>query len=159
MAFLGAMILAGCGNNISDQDRQFMAAAGSAGMMEVVIGQMAAAKGVRPDVIVYGKEMVAQHTQFNNDFHNLLKKLGETVPDTMNMYDQNLVDSVKKASAKDFDNIYINIVYSDHEDAVKQFEKAISIAKNPDYLDFLKNGLTIVTHHFEMAEKLKAATH
>lgn len=150
------LVVAGCGGNgITDQDRQFMAAAGSAGIMEVTIGQLAADKGSRPDVVAYGKQMVKEHTDFNNDFHIMLKKIGETVPDSMNDFDKKLVDSVKRAGQGNFDNTYIGVVYEDHKGAIEQFKKAITVAKNPDYLEFLKKGLVIVTHHFEMAEQLK----
>jgi putative membrane protein len=153
-----SLFVAGCGNGISDNDRMFMSLAGSAGIMEVKIGQMAADRSSRPDVIAYGKEMVIEHTEFNKEFHDLLKKLGETVPDTMNSDDKDLVNNLVKIDSSGFDNLYISDVYADHKMAVAAFDSALVIAKNPEYIKFLKKGQVIVKHHYLMAQKLLGDT-
>src|ERR1700722_526934 len=126
-----SVCLAACNNNsdngISDQDRQFMRLAGSAGIMEIQMGKLAAKRGARQDVIAYAGAMVASHTRFNDDFHRLLKKIHETVPGTMNEDNRKMVEALKKADADKFDSVYINDVFNDHQAAVEKFKEAIAI--------------------------------
>jgi putative membrane protein len=144
-----------CDNHISDEDRAFMKEAGSAGLMEVKMGQLTVEKASTKNIVDFAKMMVKEHTQFNDEFTQLLKKLHESLDIQMNERNRQMVDELSKLNGKDFEDKYVDDMITDHMVAVGEFQNALQRAKNSDYKKFLENGTIIVKHHYEMAKKLK----
>lgn len=141
--------------DISAFDRMFLEMAGSAGIMEVKLGKLAEQKATQPAIVTYGKMMVKEHTEINDNFKNLLKKLDISVPDTMNAQNAQLVKEHAALTGKEFDNKYVQTMISDHELATKMFKRALDSAKNEDYIQFLKPMINTVQHHHKMALELQ----
>lgn len=141
--------------DISDQDRMFLQIAGSAGIMEVEMGRLALQHATRPELKSYGEMMVNEHTSFNEEYKELLKRIGEQGADQMNPQNQAMVDQLALQRGTAFDSSYAKHMVSDHKLGVEKFTGALEVAKNEDYISFLKKGLTIVKHHYEEALKLQ----
>ncbi len=148
--------LASCQNaDISEQDRLFLSIAGSAGIMEVKMGELAQQKGLSEDVKQYGNQMVKEHTKINEDFRRLMERLRVEVPDTMNDRNQEMVREQAALAGNEFDQKYIDNMISDHRLGGEKFREAYAIAKNTDYKTWLASMIPVVDHHLKMAEDLK----
>jgi len=119
------------------------------------MGKLALQHATRPELKSYGKMMVNEHTSFNQEYKDLLKRIGEQGADRMNPQNQAMVDKLALQRGSAFDSAYVHHMVSDHKLGVEKFTEALEVAKNEDYISFLKKGLTIVKHHYEEALKLQ----
>ncbi|MEI6950736.1 DUF4142 domain-containing protein [Paraflavisolibacter sp. H34] len=149
-----------CGNeshgDISQADREFLAIAGSAGIMEVEMGKLAVRFAIRKDLRQFGEMMVDQHSKFNEDFHRLLGKINVQVPEGMNEINRKMVEHLARERGRAFDSLYVVHMVDDHRLGVEKFKEALQIARNEEYKKFLDQGLHIVSLHYKEALSLQA---
>ncbi|WP_169788227.1 DUF4142 domain-containing protein [Rufibacter tibetensis] len=143
------------GGDLSDQDKMFLEIAGSAGIMEVELGKMAVEKGTRREVVEYGGMMVKEHTEVNQKFRKLLERLDVEIPEGMNERNTQTVKEHAALSGKEFDERYVQTIVEDHKLATEMFKKALSVAKNENYKEFLSSMIPIVEMHYHMAQRLQ----
>jgi putative membrane protein len=131
--------------------------AAQGGMAEVALGQMAASQGTSPDVKNFGNRMVADHGKANDELKQLATNKGMSLPADTDKEHKDAADKLSKATGKDFDKQYIANMVKDHENDVKEFEKASKDAKDPDLKQWATNTLPTLQDHLKMAKAAQSA--
>jgi len=137
---------------IDNDDSRFMTEAASGGMMEVKAGQIAVQRGASKDVTAFGQQMIDDHSKANAELKDLATRKNVVLPDSMSNDDMKNIDKLNKASDKDFDKTYINMMVDDHKKDVAAFQKVVDNPKDADVKSWAANTLPTLQHHLEMAK-------
>lgn len=141
---------------LSQADKDFATKAAEGGMMEVNLGQLAAAKAVSNDVKEFGNRMVSDHGKAGDELKQLATSKGVTLPTQPGDEEKKTSNDLSKKQGKDFDKAYIADMVKDHEKDAKEFEKASKDLQDPDLKAWAAKTLPIVQDHLKMAKQLSA---
>jgi putative membrane protein len=131
-------------------DQSFIEKAAKDGMAEVEISRVAAERTSNPKVREFAQMMVSDHESANEALGtiaalhsiNLPAKGSEAI-------------SWSKKDAKDFDHDYVEKMVSDHENAVKLFQKEANDGSDTETTAFARKLLPKLQHHLQEANDLK----
>jgi putative membrane protein len=135
--------------SLAHHDKAFLKKAAKSGMAEVAISEAVMDHLSNAQLKSFAQMMVTDHTAANNELASLAASKGVMLPPQ----DPDLVTDWSKKT-DDVDSTYVKKMVSDHEDAVKLFEKA-SKSSDPDIAAFAQKTLPTLQHHLEMAQDLK----
>ena len=138
-----------------DDDVTFVTDAAESGMMEVKLGELAASNASTAEVKKFAATMVADHTKANAELKALAAKKNITLPADLSKEAQDKCDDLAKKKGYDFDKDYMDMMVSDHKDAVDDFEKEADKGKDPEIKAWANEKLTELRHHREMAEEMQ----
>src|SRR5712691_1854844 len=131
-------------------DKDFATKAAEGGMMEVELGQLAAAKATSNDVKDFGNRMVLDHRKANDALKSL------TLPTQPGADEKKTSNDLSMKNGKDFDKAYISDMIKDHEKDAKEFEKATKDVQDPDLKSWASKTLPVVQDHLKMAKQIAA---
>jgi len=134
---------------VAHHDKEFLKKAAKSGMAEVAISEAVMDHLSSADLKAFAQQMVTDHTAANNELASLAATKGVMLPPQ----DPDLVTDWSKKT-DDVDRTYVKKMVSDHESAVKLFEKA-SKSSDPDIAAFAQKTLPTLQHHLMMAQDLK----
>jgi putative membrane protein len=132
----------------------FMTQAASSGMLEVEAGKLAQQKGQNPEVKKYGGMMVKDHTQANEQLKKLASQLSITLPDSMSQQHMDQLEDLREKSGAEFDQEYMDLMVSSHEEAVSLFEDASNDLENAEAKNFATTTLPKLRQHLDQANQL-----
>jgi putative membrane protein len=137
---------------VKHADKAFFDKAATSGMEEVAISTGALDRLTNPQIKDFAQMMVTDHNAVNAELTALAAKKGVTLPPK----DKDIQSKTEKWSkkTKGVDEDYVKQMISDHEDAVKLFEKA-SKSDDADVAAFAQKTLPSLQHHLDMAKSLK----
>lgn len=135
-------------------DADFAKKAAAGGMMEVDLGQLAAAKATSQDVKDFGNRMVNDHGKAGDELKALAAQKGLTLPTTPSAEEKKASADLSKKSGAAFDKAYMSDMVKDHEKDAKEFEKASKDVKDPDLKNWASKTLTVVQDHLNMAKQI-----
>jgi putative membrane protein len=133
---------------LSHRDRAFMMKAAKAGNKEIAVSQAVLPNLVNDKVKDFAQTMVTDHTAIAADLGTLAASKGVQLPPP----DASVGADWSKMTS-DADSKYVKVMVSDHEDAVKLFERA-SKSSDPDVAAFAQKNLPTLQHHLMMAQEL-----
>ncbi len=136
-------------------DQDFVQKAASGGMLEVMLGKMAASKATSDSVKKFGERMVTDHGKANENLKKAAAVAGYTVPDSLNEKDEKTYEHFLNYKGSDFDRDYVKHMLTDHEEDVALFTRASKEAKNPAIKDFATKTLPVLESHLEAVKKLQ----
>ncbi len=142
-------------NALSDQDKKFADAAAKGGMMEVMMGKLAATNAENSVVKSLGAMMVTDHTQLNDELMKWASGIGYTLPAGLDAEKQKMYDELKAKKGKDFDKKYTDLMVSDHKEDIEAFKKEASDGKESSLKSFAGKALPTLDHHLKESEKAK----
>jgi putative membrane protein len=133
---------------LSHRDRSFMTKAAKAGNKEIAVSQAVMDKLTNPQVKTFAQTMITDHTAAGAELSALAASKNFQLPQP----DASVGDEWSK-KAGDIDAKYVKEMVSDHEDAVKLFERG-SKSGDPDVAAFAQKTLPTLQHHLMMAQDL-----
>lgn len=136
-------------------DAKFATEAASGGMTEVILGKLAAQKGVSSKVKDFGNMMVTDHSKANDQLIALAKTKNITLPTAPNSDDQKTIDELSKKSGSDFDKAYVDNMVADHKKDIKGFQNASQNCKDADIKAFATNTLPTLQKHLDAITAIK----
>jgi putative membrane protein len=107
---------------LAADDKTFVEKAASGGIMEVKLGEHAAANAAHPDVRAFGKRMAADHGKANQELATVAKAQGIAVPSVMNEEHAKMALDLMAKSGAAFDGPYMEMMVADHEKDVAAFQ-------------------------------------
>lgn len=137
---------------VAHSDRAFMKKAAKAGMKEITVSQAVMDHLSNPQLKSFAQQMVTDHTAANSDLMALAQQKGVELP----AKDESSLSDDWSKKTGDLDRKYVKEMVSDHEEAVKLFEKA-SKSSDPDVAAFAQKTLPTLQHHLAMAQDLKTS--
>jgi len=135
------------------QDKSFADAAARGGMMEVMMGQLAATNASSSAVKNLGAMMVKDHTKANNE----LKMWAYTLPATMDADQQKMYDDLKMKKGADFDKAYTAMMVADHKKDVAAFKQEASKGMDASLKAFAEKTVPTLEHHLSESQKAMMA--
>ncbi|KQR91834.1 hypothetical protein ASG01_12570 [Chryseobacterium sp. Leaf180] len=143
--------------DLSAQDKMFVDAAAKGGMMEVMMGKLAATNASSASVKSLGSMIEKDHTAANEELKSWAMTAKYTLPTSLNSDQQMMYDELKMKKGADFDRAYVDMMVTDHKKDIAAFEKEASEGKDASVKGFASKTLpTLKKHHME-AEKVKAS--
>ncbi|MGN7758245.1 DUF4142 domain-containing protein [Chryseobacterium sp. 22532] len=144
-------------NSLSDQDKKFADAAAKGGLMEVMMGQLAATNATNAKVKALGEMMVKDHSKANDELKKWAGTAGYTLPTGLDADKQKEYDDLKAKKGAEFDKKYTDLMVSDHKKDVEEFKKQASEGKEASLKSFASKTLPTLEHHLMESEKAKNA--
>lgn len=142
---------------LSDQDKTFADAAARGGMMEVMMGQLAATTSTNATVKALGEMMAKDHGKANDELKKWASATGYTLPTSLNSEQQKMHDDLKAKKGADFDRAYTDLMVTDHKKDIAEFKKEASGGSEASLKGFASKTLPTLEHHLMESEKAKAA--
>ncbi|MFD2246555.1 DUF4142 domain-containing protein [Pontibacter ruber] len=136
--------------NLSD----FMTKAASGGMMEVELGKIAQKQGQSKQVKDFGAMMVKDHTKANDELKALASKKNIMLPDSMGQDHMDKMKDVRDKKGAEFDEAYMDLMVSDHEEDVNMFEDASNNLEDAEAKAFASKTLTTLRMHLKQAQQI-----
>jgi putative membrane protein len=140
-------------STVAHSDRSFMRKAANAGAKEIAVSQAVMDHLSNAQAKTFAQQMITDHTQANTELMSLAQQKGVELPAKD---DSSLAEDWSKKTGN-VDREYAKEMVSDHEEAVKLFEKG-SKSEDPDVAAFAQKTLPTLQHHLMMAQELKKAT-
>lgn len=126
-------------NNKQEEDAEFLVNAAEINLEQIQLGQLAQQNGVTAQVKELGKRMEDAHTKSLNDLTALAKSKMITIPASSTDNAQNAYNDLNEKSGNDFDKAYVDLMVSEHKDAIEAFEDASTDSNDSD----IKNWATV----------------
>ena len=101
-------------------DSVFLQRAGSAGLLQVKLGQLAEKKGSSPAVVEFGKRMVTDYSKANEELKAAAKGAGYPAPVLLRQ-DQQIFDRFQGKGRSSFDKAYMAEMVKQHSEEVRLF--------------------------------------
>ncbi|WCT13260.1 DUF4142 domain-containing protein [Mucilaginibacter jinjuensis] len=127
--------------------KHFLIVASIKNLQEVSSGQIAIQKASRPDVKAFGRMMVKDHGDAEQQLLQLAKSRGISLPSAATgglQPDLNL-----KNAGSNFDQLYVHGMVSGHENAVEVFQNYAVNGKDPAVRAWAQQMLPTLKHHLE----------
>jgi putative membrane protein len=160
MAFTSSSVLAANDQGmLTNKDKKFIHEAATGGREEVALGKLATQKASSPDVKQFGQRMVDDHSKANDQLEQLAKNKSVDLSMNKDKTDkkiQSAVDKLSKYDGADFDKHYMDMMVSDHEKDVKEFQNASKNAKDMDVKSFASDTLPTLEDHLKMAKEIQS---
>ena len=141
---------------IDQKTKDFVADAATGGMMEVELGNVAQQKAKSQHVKDFGKMMVDDHTQANNNLKDIASKKNIDVPATITDDQKKDMDKLSKKSGADFDKAYVNMMVDDHKKDIDAFKKATGDVGDNDIKNFATTTLPTLQKHLDSIQAIKS---
>ncbi|ROI00174.1 DUF4142 domain-containing protein [Chryseobacterium daecheongense] len=148
---------AGTANSLSDQDKKFADAAAKGGMMEVMMGELAASNGNNTAVKALGSMMVKDHGKANDELKKWASAAGYTLPAGLDAEKQKEYDDLKAKKGAEFDRAYTDLMVKDHQKDIAEFKKQANEGTEASLKSFASKTLPTLEHHLMESEKAKSA--
>lgn len=178
-AMLGTWMLTSCNNNtrnpqnekpvdsaqdinetvkpVDNNSSEFAVKAANGGMLEVQMGKLAQEKAQNPRVKAFATMMVNDHTKANDELKDLAVKKNIALPAELSTASKDHIDKLSKKSGKDFDKDYMDMMVNDHDEDVKEFDKAAANLEDMDLKSWASKTLPTLRTHQDSAKAIKAA--
>jgi putative membrane protein len=144
--------------SLNSKDAKFVRNVATGGMLEVEIGQYIADKSSNSDVKMFGQHMVTDHSKANDELKQLAVTKNVDLKDA-NDKEQKEAAKMKtkydKLSGLELDKAYMKDMVKDHEEDVKEFEKAAEVTLDPDLKTWAAKTLPTLQDHLKMAKDIE----
>ncbi|CAD7797350.1 hypothetical protein CHRY9390_00154 [Chryseobacterium aquaeductus] len=144
-------------NAMSTQDKEFVDAAAKGGMMEVMMGELAAKNGTSATVKSLGEMMAKDHGKANDELKKWAASVNYSLPTTLNAEQQKMHDDLKAKKGADFDRTYTDMMVTDHKKDIALFQKQASSGSDASVKAFASKTLPTLEHHLMESEKAKTS--
>ncbi len=142
-------------SQVGDDAKDFTTEAAQGGLTEVELGNIAQRNGASQSVKNFGKMMVDDHTQLNQELQALAVKKNVPLPDGITNSQQDDTSKLSKEKGSEFDKDYISMMVKDHEDDIDAFKKAADKIDDQDYKDLINKALPTLQKHLDAAKSIK----
>ena len=142
---------------LADPDKKFADDAATGGMMEVMMGDYAAANGANAKVKDLGKMISADHQKANAELKAWAMKVGYTLPSALKPEQQKMVDGIMAKKGADLDKAYTDMMVSDHKKDIAAFKKQSAESANSDLKAFAMKTVPTLEGHLKASEEAMKA--
>jgi putative membrane protein len=130
------------------------------GMYEIESSKLALQRSSNPDVKAAARMIIDDHTAADEKLKALATggKTPGPLPTAMDERRKGMLDNLKGASAKDFDDRYLDQQTMAHHEALLAFNGYAKMGDNADLKAFAAETAPKLEHHAEMVTKLDRST-
>jgi len=144
----------GQANSVTSADKKFMDKAAQADLAEVKLGQLAQDKSSNQAVKDFGKRMVTDHTNNENQLKGLASSDNVTLPANLDAKDRALYNRLSKLSGTQFDREYMQSMVKDHQNDVAEFQRESKMAHDSGVRSYADSTLPVLHQHLSLAQSV-----
>jgi putative membrane protein len=134
------------------QDTKFILQAASSNLLEIRLGQLAQSKATNPAVKQFGQQMVADHSNLENQLTASISKTATKFQPNINKQHQQEVDRLEKLSGAEFDRSYMTSMIQHHQEDVSTFQS--QQVHSEEARQIVARSLPVVQQHLTMATQI-----
>jgi putative membrane protein len=131
-------------------DSTFIQTAGSFGLLQVKLGQMAEKKASSPAVRDFGKRMADEYSKANEELASGAKQAAFPAPSIVRQHKQ-LLDRFSTMGGGSFDKNYMAEMVKQHDQAAQLFKQEAERGRVASLKHLASNLLPIVQQHLSLA--------
>jgi putative membrane protein len=135
---------------LSQQDKNFIKDAAEGGMAEIELSKIAE-KSQNPEVKHFAERMVRDHSAANTELAGIVTGLGLEMPNKLDTEHQRIRDQLASMHGGAFDQQYMHVMVTDHDQAVKLFREENAAGYDTELKRFAQKTLPIIEQHQKMA--------
>jgi len=139
---------------IKDDIKDFMKKAAEGGMMEVDLGNIAMKNSSTQQIKDFGKMMVDDHSQVNQELKALASVKNIGLPTMVGSDKQDKIDKLSKENGAEFDKDYVSMMIDDHKKDIDEFKDAQDKANDPDIKAFLDKTIPVLQKHLDAIQAI-----
>ena len=124
---------------------------------EVALGRLADDKASDSEVKDFGKRMVSDHDDMNDQWGKLASKYHMRIMNPGPDYGTNgkdAIDRLQKLDGREFDQAYMIEMIRDHEQDLSEFQRLRSSARDPEIRDLAASGAATIEQHLTLARQV-----
>lgn len=140
---------------LSAAEQAFMMDAAQGGMAEVELGRLAEQRGASAQVRDFGRMMVQQHTQTNQELIAIARRLGVVLPASLSPAAQAAQARLQTTQGGEFDRQYVEQQAAGHFEQRSLFQFAANNAENPELRGFAQKTLPVIERHLDQLRTLR----
>ena len=138
-------------------DKSFLKDAYEDGLAEIHLGEMTKASA-SAEVKEFGAHLVAEHTKLNAELKTLADSKKLELPADRTTVAKGKAKLIESKMGADFNKAIVKAAVNDHQESLKDFEKASAEAKDADVKAFAAKTVPALKEHLAKAEALQAKT-
>ncbi len=142
---------------MTEQDRTFANEAAKGGMMEVMVGNLAAGKATNAKVKSLAEMMVRDHSKANDELKSWATGAAFTLPSAVDDNQKKEHDDLQARSGADFDRVYADMMVRHHTRTVELFKQQASGGSDAALKAFAEKTLPTLEHHLQESQAAKDA--
>jgi len=139
----------------AEMDKRFLLNASDRSLFEVNAGQVALSKGASATIKDYGKSMLNDYTDINQELQTLARQNNVSITNTLSSEMQQRLDTLSGLSGIALDSVYARIMVTTHSETVQLYETQATIGRSVDIKTWASDKLVQLRHHLETARALK----
>lgn len=152
-------ILAGLGLTAAQalaagNDQSFARAAAQSGLAEVQMGQLAQQKATSTEVKQFGKTLVADHTQANQELQQIAEQQGLSLPAQLSENQKSEKQKLESMPGTQFDQQFAQSEVKDHQKAIAEFEQEAKSGKDSTLKAFAEKTIPVLKKHLQIAQSI-----
>ncbi|HEU4636437.1 MAG TPA: DUF4142 domain-containing protein [Edaphobacter sp.] len=136
------------------KDKMFVHEAIEGGLAEIALGNLAAQKSSNDDVRSFGKKMVEEHQNLNQQLSQIADTIGARAPKKMGKDQQAQYDRLAALSGDDFDREYILLMVKDHHKDLREMRAEARTTQEADLKAVLGDGASVIRDHMVTADRM-----
>ncbi len=148
------MSTTGASGQLTAAEQAFVIEAAQHGTAEVQLGRLAEQKASSASVRDFGRRMVQQHSQSNQELMQVASRSGMSPPTTLPAAAQAVQNQLQQLSGSSFDRQYIEQQHAAHTAQVTMFRFTADNASNPALRSFAQRNVPVLQQHLDMLRSM-----
>lgn len=140
-----------------ERDTKFAVALADGGMMEIESSKLALTNATAANVKEFAQMMVTDHTGAAAELKDAAARKNISLPATLSDAKQKKYDELSTKKGADFDKAYIDLMVSEHEDAVNALKDESEKGNDPDLKAWAAGKLPVIQKHLDVIKSIKDA--
>jgi putative membrane protein len=143
--------------NYQMDNQTFVNQASSSNNFEIAAGTLATTKSSNTLILQYGSKMASEHTGVGRDLTAIASSKNLNVSTTLQADHQTKINALASLSGAQFDEQFISMMISSHQEAISLFQNASSSrgVMDGDLRNFAANKLPSLKAHLQEAQNLQ----
>ncbi len=121
---------------------------------EIALGEMAVQRAAHEAVKAFGRQMIDEHRQAQEEVHQLAAKEGISLPTRLETRRRQHQHLFAQLWGEPFDRAYMSYMLHDHVNDVHEFEQGVRKLDNPEIQQWAEGTLALLKKHLEKAEQI-----
>ena len=139
---------------LAPQDRDFLERAAKGSNAEISMGSLVDTHATRPDVIAFGRRMVADHGAIHRELNAIAARYRITLPTSLGEH-QASFDRIVDLQRDHFDREFVQVMIEDHDMAVQLFREEAAGGLDPALRAFAARMVPVIQAHLQHAKALQ----
>ena len=143
-------------SRLAEEDANFIREVAQSNAAEIEMGHLLMQKGQNQEVKDYGRRLVSDHTESNQQLARIAATKGIDLPTTAGETERAHLQHLSSQEGAAFDRMAREHAVSDHQKTIDKFQQALQKLQDNELKSFAQQQLPILQQHLQAAQRLTA---